>query len=144
MKNGGILYVFPIFQTAGWGQKIRYPAADDLFRGSLETFQFRVIARPQRGRGNLKAEGMASRNEARDHKTRNCQDFNLSQRDTTIATLWGAISCGREAVYHMRKHISRSEAAYHCIASAVLRSGMAKTRRLRLPRRAQRIAPSSQ
>ena len=32
--------------------------------------QFRVIARPQRGRGNLKAEGMASRDEAREHKAR--------------------------------------------------------------------------
>ena len=29
---------------------------------------FRVIARPQRGRGNLKGEGMASRGEARDYK----------------------------------------------------------------------------
>ena len=28
---------------------------------------FRVIARPQRGRGNLKVEGMASRTEAREH-----------------------------------------------------------------------------
>ena len=27
--------IFPIFQTADWGQKIRYPAADDLFRVSL-------------------------------------------------------------------------------------------------------------
>ena len=30
---------------------------------------FRVIARPQHGRGNLKAEGMASRGEAREHET---------------------------------------------------------------------------
>ena len=28
--------IFPIFQTADWGQKIRYPAADDLFRVSLD------------------------------------------------------------------------------------------------------------
>ena len=27
--------IFPIFQTADWGQKIRYPAADDLFRASF-------------------------------------------------------------------------------------------------------------
>ena len=27
--------IFPVFQTADWGQKIRYPAADDLFRVSL-------------------------------------------------------------------------------------------------------------
>ena len=31
---------------------------------------FRVIARPQRGRGNLKVEGMASRGEAREHEAR--------------------------------------------------------------------------
>ena len=35
-----------------------------------KTSQFRVIARPQSGRGNLKAEGMASRNEAREYETR--------------------------------------------------------------------------
>ena len=35
MENGGILYVFTVLQTADWGQKIRYPAADDLFRVSL-------------------------------------------------------------------------------------------------------------
>ena len=27
--------IFPVFQTADWGQKIRCPAADDLFRVSL-------------------------------------------------------------------------------------------------------------
>ena len=32
-----------------------------------KTSQICVIARPQRGRGNLKAEGMASRSEAREH-----------------------------------------------------------------------------
>ncbi len=35
-KSGGILYVFPTFEAARVGKKIRYPAADDLFRGSLE------------------------------------------------------------------------------------------------------------
>ena len=34
-ENGGILYVFPVFRTARMGQKIRCPAEDDLFRGSL-------------------------------------------------------------------------------------------------------------
>ena len=39
MENAGILYVFPIFHTEGWGQKIRCPAEDDLFRGSfVKTF----------------------------------------------------------------------------------------------------------
>ena len=35
MEEYFVLCVFPIFQTADWGQKIRYPAADDLFRVSL-------------------------------------------------------------------------------------------------------------
>ena len=34
-QNGGILHVIPIFRTARMGQKIRCPAEDDLFRGSL-------------------------------------------------------------------------------------------------------------
>ena len=36
----------------------------------IKTFHFRVIARPQRGRGNLKVEGMESRGEAREHEAR--------------------------------------------------------------------------
>ena len=36
----------------------------------IKTPRFCVIARPQRGRGNLKAEGMASRGEAREHEAR--------------------------------------------------------------------------
>ena len=39
--------IFPIFQTADWGQKIRRSAADDLFRVSLsvtEGHQFPVPA----------------------------------------------------------------------------------------------------
>jgi len=35
VKNEGILYVFPIFNTARMEQKIRHPAAGDLFRVSL-------------------------------------------------------------------------------------------------------------
>ena len=36
----------------------------------IKTLQICVIARPQRGRGNLKVKGMASRNEAREHEVR--------------------------------------------------------------------------
>ena len=39
-------------------------------RFQTKTPRFGVIARPQRGRGNLKAEGMASRGEAREHEAR--------------------------------------------------------------------------
>ena len=34
----------------------------------VKTCRFCVIARPQRGRGNLKAKGMVSRGEARERK----------------------------------------------------------------------------
>ena len=35
LKIAGILYVFPNFQTARIGQKIRFSAVAELFRGSL-------------------------------------------------------------------------------------------------------------
>ena len=47
-----------------------------------KALQICVIARPQRGRGNLKVKGMASRNEARDRKTTKFPDFGLSRSDT--------------------------------------------------------------
>ena len=50
-----------------------------------KTFHFRVIARPQRGRGNLKAKGMASRYEARKQKPTKFQNSDPSRRDTAIA-----------------------------------------------------------
>ncbi len=34
--------IFPTFEAARIGKKIRYPAADDLFRGSL-TYPFYII-----------------------------------------------------------------------------------------------------
>ena len=39
-------------------------------RFQAKTPQFCVIARPQRGRGNLKVEGMASQSEAREYETK--------------------------------------------------------------------------
>ena len=47
MENERILDVFSIFHTADQGQKIRYPAADDLFRGSLK--EGWVLKMPQEG-----------------------------------------------------------------------------------------------
>ena len=41
-----------------WPHKAKTPVFQ------IKPSQFRVIARPQRGRGNLKVEGMASRGEA--------------------------------------------------------------------------------
>ena len=35
MENRGILFVFPVFHSAWMGKKIRFPAADDLFRDSI-------------------------------------------------------------------------------------------------------------
>ena len=39
MENRGILLVFPVFHSAWMGKKISFPAADDLFRGSLRKSQ---------------------------------------------------------------------------------------------------------
>ena len=54
-----------------------------------KAYHFRVIARPLCGRGNLKAKGMASRDEARKQKTTKFPEaipnFNPSRRDTAIA-----------------------------------------------------------
>ena len=41
MESEGILCVFPTFHTAAWEQKIRCPAADDLFRVSLVRHPFK-------------------------------------------------------------------------------------------------------
>ena len=38
--------------------------------------------------------------------------FESSRSDTAIASLRGAISCGRKAVYHMHEHISCSRWLY--------------------------------
>ena len=46
MENEEILYVFPIFQTADWEQKIRRSAAVDLFRvsqGDVMKLKTRII-----------------------------------------------------------------------------------------------------
>ncbi len=44
MENGGILYVFPVFHSAWMAKKIRYPAADDLFRVSQTKTRRRAAA----------------------------------------------------------------------------------------------------
>ena len=52
-----------------------------------KTSQICVIARPQSGRGNLKAEGMASRGEARERKTKEIPNFESSRSDTATVFL---------------------------------------------------------
>ena len=65
---------------------------------------------------------MASRNEARMHKTRRILKLkSVAKRHHHSA--FSAISYGREAVYHMRKHISCSEAVYHRTARPCYASG---------------------
>ena len=39
-ENGGILYGFPVFGTARMGEKLRCPAADELFRASLYSVDY--------------------------------------------------------------------------------------------------------
>ena len=50
-----------------------------------KAYHFRVIARPPCGRGNLKAKGMASRDEAREQEPAEFQNSDSSRRDTAIA-----------------------------------------------------------
>jgi len=40
---------FPIFHTEGWGQKIRCPAEDNLFRASLGIENGEILYVPARG-----------------------------------------------------------------------------------------------
>ena len=47
-ENGGILYVFPFFETARMGQKTRYSATDDLFCDSYGLIESRGRWKPGR------------------------------------------------------------------------------------------------
>ena len=55
--------IFPIFQTADWEQKIRCPAADDLFRVSLMYSVLQGRGLPPRFRGQAPALRWISREE---------------------------------------------------------------------------------
>ncbi len=52
VKSGGILDVFPAFNPARMGQKIRHPAAADLFSGSQGHYLIQAV---QNGYGQLGA-----------------------------------------------------------------------------------------
>ena len=60
-----------------------------------KTSQFCVIARPQRGRGNLEAEGMASRSEAREHEAKKIpitKDMDSLLHSASSLFIYGSVS----------------------------------------------------
>jgi len=68
----------------------RIRSASKSLRSKGKTSQFRVIARPQRGRGNLKVEGMASRGEAREH---------VAKRNTYLLQKMGFAASFRATIF---------------------------------------------
>ena len=76
-------------------------------------------------RGNLKAEGMASRSEARERKTTESPNSDPSRRDTTTALARKRHFTRAQAhISHASVSFTRSKIVFHCAALAVPRSGM--------------------
>ena len=101
---------------AKWAHKVK----TSVFQ--IKTFQFCVIARPQCGRGNLKAEGMASRGEAREHE---------AKRNPYHKNMRFAVSFCCLTLYLWFCFVPRNHSSF--------RDG--KSFRQRLPRRAQKLRP---
>ena len=77
-----------------------------------KTYHFCVIARPQSGRGNLKAEGMASRGEAQERKTTESPNFGSSRSDTTAALLRKRHFTRANACISRAQHLSHDQRSY--------------------------------
>ena len=75
-------------------------------------FPFRVIARPQRGRGNLKVIDVESHSEARERKTTKSRIFDLSLRDTDTALLRKHHFTRAQARISHAKHLSHDQRSY--------------------------------
>ncbi len=105
-----------------------------------KTFQICVIARPQRGRGNLKAEGMASRAEARERKTTESPNFGSSRSDTTAARLRKRHFTRANACISRAQHLSYDQRSYFTAQPCRASFRDAVSFRQRLPRRAQKCA----
>ena len=90
-----------------------------------KTYHFCVIARPQRGRGNLKAEGMASRSEAREHETTKSRNSESSRSDTTATLLRKRhFTRAQACISRASASFTQSKVVFHGAALAVLRSGV--------------------
>ena len=87
-----------------------------------KTSQLCVIARPQRGRGNLKVKGMASRNEAREWETRQKPYHKKHGYTASFCFL---------SLYLWFCFVTRNHSSFRDDKSI----------RLRLPRRAQKLRP---
>ena len=100
---------------------------------------FCVIARPQRGRGNLKAEGMESRGEARERKTTKIPEaipkFNPSRRDATSALPRKRHFTRASARISRAQHLFLAQRAKFTARPCCASFRDAVSFRLRLPRR---------
>ena len=118
-----------------------------------KTYHFCVIARPQSGRGNLKAEGMASRGEAREHETTKSPNFGSSRSDTTSALLRKRHFTRAQARISRAQYLSHDHRSYFTAKPYSLARRTTFTAqpcrasfrdtvsfRQRLPRRAQKCA----
>ena len=89
-----------------------------------KTYHFRVIARPHSGRGNLKGEGTASRDEARQQETAESRIFDSSRSDTTSVLLWKHHFTRASArISHASASFTRSKIVFHCAALPCLVPG---------------------
>ena len=77
-----------------------------------KTYHFCVIARPQRGRGNLKVIDMDSRSEAREHETTKSPNFGSSRSDTTAALLRKRHFTRANACISRAQYLSHGQRSY--------------------------------
>ena len=91
-------------------QKDRIQQKASVFQ--TKPFQFRVIARPPCGRGNLKVIDVESRSEAREQKTTESPNSDPSRRDTTTALLRKRHFTRAQARISRAQHISHDQRSY--------------------------------
>ena len=107
-----------------------------------KTYHFCVIARPQRGRGNLKVIDMDSRSEARERttttKSRNSES---SRSDTTAALLRKRHFTRANACISRARYLSHDQRSYFTAKPCRASFRDAVSFRQRLPRRAQKMRP---
>ena len=108
----------------------------------IKPSQFRVIARPQSGRGNLKAEGMAFLGEAQERKTTESPNFGSSRSDTTTLLLRKRHFTRAEVRISRAQHISHDQRSYFTAQPCRASFRDAGSFRQRLPRQALKMSSS--
>ena len=100
-----------------------------------------VSLRGAQRRGNLKAEGMASRSEAREQKTTESPNFGSSRSDTTAALLRKRHFTRANACISRAQYLSHDQRSYFTAQPCRASFRDAVSFRQRLPRRAQKMRP---